>query len=102
MDGFLNASFGLYLASIGYSFLQVGIVVTTTGFLSATLILVSGILSDRANNRRFFLIPSAIFTLMLGAIYASTACFSLVLAGATLGGAGSAGGGLLVPYNKLS
>jgi MFS family permease len=91
--GFLNTALGLYLAGIGYSLLQIGLVVTAAGLSSAMLVLISGILSDRVNNRRIFLIFSSVLMSALGAVYAGTSFFPLLLIGAALGGAGSAGAG---------
>ncbi|MCW3994852.1 MAG: MFS transporter [Candidatus Bathyarchaeota archaeon] len=91
--GFLNTALGIYLVQLGYSLLQVGLVVTVAGVSSAILIVSAGLLSYKANNRKIFLILSALLMSALGAIYVSTASFPLLLLGAVLGGAGSAGAG---------
>lgn len=91
--GFLNTALGLYLARLGCSLVEVGAVVTAAGLSSALLVIVSGILSDRTNNRRIFLIFSSILMFSMGVIYAVTTLFPLLLVGAALGGVGSAGAG---------
>jgi len=91
--GYLNTVLGLYLSRIGFSLLQVGILVTVAGLSSSALILTSGLLADRISNRKIFIIISSLFMAILGAIYTETTYFPVLLVGAAFGGAGSAGGG---------
>ncbi|MEM0287765.1 MAG: MFS transporter [Nitrososphaerota archaeon] len=91
--GFVNTALGFYLIALGYKTFQVGILITASGFFSAFLIIISGVLADRIGSRKIFLILSSFLTALLGIIFASTTNFFLLLAGALLGGAGSAGGG---------
>jgi MFS family permease len=91
--GLFNTALGLYLNDIGYGLLQVGLLVTIASLSSAALILVSGILADRLESRKFFLTLACTLMVGLGIIYAATTSFPMLVFGSALGGAGSAGGG---------
>ncbi len=92
--GIVNTAMGLYLHSIGFSLLQVGLVVTMAGVASAVLIIAAGTLADRLGAKRPFLVLSSGLSIAFGLVFALTTSYPLLIAGAALGGAGRAGGGV--------
>lgn len=91
--GFVNTALGFYLKGLGYSTLQVGLIITAAGFFSAFMIIVSGVLSDIMGSRKLFLIIASVLMFILGISFSLSTAFTILLFGALLGGAGSAGGG---------
>lgn len=92
--GFVNTAMGLYLHSIGYSLLQIGLIVTLAGILSSVLIIAAGTLSDRLGEKRRFLALASGLSIVLGVTFALTTSYVFLAAAAAIGGAGSAGGGV--------
>lgn len=100
-QGYLTIVVPLYLAALGYSAVQLGLVFTAASIGSAILAAAVGMLSDRYG-RKTFLVILALLTAIGGLVFAaSTSFLVLLVAGAvtTIGRGGGAGsGGAWGPY----
>jgi len=100
-QGYLAVIVPLYLALLGYSAIQLGIVFTAASIGSAVLAAAVGIYSDRYG-RKLLLVILALLTAIGGVVFAASGAFVvLLIAGAfsTIGRGGGAGsGGAWGPY----
>ncbi len=100
-QGYLSIVVPLYLAALGYSAVQLGLVFTAASVGSAILAATVGLLSDRYG-RKTFLVILGLLTAVGGVVFAASSSFVVLLvAGAvsTIGRGGGAGsGGAWGPY----
>ncbi len=100
-QGYLTIVVPLYLAALGYSAVQLGLVFTAASVASAILAALVGFYSDRYG-RKLFLVILALLAAIGGLVFAASGVFIVLLvAGAisTIGRGGGAGsGGAWGPY----
>ncbi len=100
-QGYLSIVVPLYLAVLGYSAVQLGLIFTAASVGSAILAATVGFLSDRYG-RKTFLVILGLLTAVGGVVFAASSSFVvLLIAGAvtTIGRGGGAGsGGAWGPY----
>lgn len=90
----------IYLATLGYSAVDLGLVFAVVGVTSALMSTLIGFLSDRIGSR-IFLIVVPLLTALAGAAYALSSTALVVVTAAavgSLGRGGGAGGGNVGPY----
>jgi MFS family permease len=100
-QGYLSVIVPLYLALLGYSAVQLGVVFTASSVASAMLAAAVGFFSDRYG-RKTFLVILALLTALGGVVFAASGAFVVLLvasAVSTIGRGGGAGsGGAWGPY----
>lgn len=90
----------IYLVTLGYSAVELGLVFAVVGVTSALMSTLIGFLSDRVGNR-IFLIVIPILTALAGAAYVVSDTAVVMVSAAALGSlgrGGGAGGGNVGPY----